>query len=48
MHLIRDLNDDLWESPFDTEYESFVLKVKELIFPIFETIDRYGLKEKIS
>ena len=46
VHLIRDLNDDLWESPFDTEYESFVLKVKELIFPIFETIDRYGLKKR--
>ncbi len=46
VHLIRDLNDDLWENPFDTEYEYFVLKVKELIAPIFETIDRYGLKKR--
>ena len=44
VHLIRDLNDDLWAAPFDTELESFVLQVKNLLEPIFATIARYGLK----
>ena len=44
VHLIRDLNDDLRKNPFNLEYEKFVLQVKELMFPIFETIDKYGLK----
>jgi len=44
VHLIRDLNDDLWAAPFDTEFESFVLQVKNLLEPIFATIARYGLK----
>lgn len=46
VHLIRDINDDLWKSPFDAEYETFVLQVKEFILPIFEAIDRYGLKKR--
>ena len=25
VHLIRDLNDDLWKNPFDSDYESFVV-----------------------
>ncbi|MGE5660053.1 MAG: TM0106 family RecB-like putative nuclease [Actinomycetota bacterium] len=45
VHLIRDLNNDLWKEPFDTEFETFVLNVKELILPIFETIEKYGLKQ---
>jgi uncharacterized protein YprB with RNaseH-like and TPR domain len=45
VHLIRDMNDDLWKNPFDSEYESFVIQVKELMFPIFESIDKYGLKK---
>lgn len=44
VHLIRDINDDLWNSPFDSEFESFVLKVRNLIVPIFEKIDECGLK----
>lgn len=46
VHLLRDINDDLWKSPFNTEYESFVLKVQEFILPIFEAIDKYGLKKR--
>ncbi|WP_017313984.1 IS66 family transposase [Mastigocladopsis repens] len=45
VHLIRDLNDDLRETPFDTEYETFVLEVKNLIIPIMETIQKCGLKK---
>jgi len=46
VHLIRDLNDDLWKDPFDTEFEAFVLEVRNLILPIFETIEKYGLKTR--
>ena len=46
VHLIRDINDDLWKSPFDTEYEAFVLKIKEFILPVFEAVDKYGLKKR--
>ena len=44
VHLIRDLNEDLRKNPFNLEYEKFVLQVKELMIPVFEAIDRYGLK----
>ncbi|MCG6137630.1 MAG: IS66 family transposase [Nostoc sp. LLA-1] len=47
VHLIRDLNDDLRETPFDTEYEMFVLEVRNLIIPIMEAIQKYGLKKRI-
>lgn len=46
VHLIRDINDDLWKHPFDAEYESFVLKFRNLIIPIFESIEKYGLKKR--
>ncbi len=42
VHLIRDINDDLWKSPFNTEFETFVSEVKNLIAPIFKTIGKYG------
>jgi len=46
VHLIRDLNDDLWASPFDAEFEMFVLEVKKLIIPILEAVDEHGLKNE--
>ncbi|MDJ0692409.1 MAG: TM0106 family RecB-like putative nuclease [Xenococcaceae cyanobacterium MO_188.B32] len=46
VHLLRDINDDLWKSPFDKQYEDFVLEVKKLILPIFEAVDKYGLKKR--
>jgi hypothetical protein len=45
-HLIRDLNDDLRKSPFDAELETFVSSVRDLIVPIFEAVDKYGLKTR--
>ena len=45
-HLIRDLNDDLREHPFDKEYEAFVLEVRDLILPIMEAVQQYGLKKQ--
>jgi hypothetical protein len=46
VHLIRDLNDDLWRLPFNTEFESFVLEVRNLIIPITETIQVHGLRKR--
>jgi len=46
VHLIRDLNNDLWATPFDTEFEIFVLEVRNLIIPIMETVQKYGLKKR--
>jgi Transposase IS66 family. len=44
VHLIRDLNDDLWKNPFNAEYERFVMAVRDLFVPIFKDVERYGLK----
>lgn len=45
-HLIRDLNDDLWKSPFESEFGAFVLEVRDLIIPIMETVQECGLKKQ--
>jgi len=46
VHLIRDLNNNLWDSPFNSEFEDFVFEVKNLLLPIFEAVDEYGLKKR--
>ena len=46
VHLIRDLNEDLWKNPFNREYESFVAAVRDLLVPIFRDVERYGLKAR--
>jgi hypothetical protein len=46
VHLIRDLNEDLQAHPMDTEYEAFLLAVRNLIVPIMETVQNYGLKRR--
>ncbi|MEB3121809.1 MAG: IS66 family transposase [Snowella sp.] len=46
VHLIRDMNDDLWKAPFDIEYEGFILEVRNLIVPILQTAEEHGLKSK--
>ena len=45
VHLIRDLNDDLYKNPYDTEYEKFILELRNLIIPIFDSIKKYGSKK---
>jgi len=45
-HLIRDVNDDLWKEPFNQEFELFVLELKNLIVPILQTVQKYGLKKR--
>lgn len=44
VHLIRDINNDLWNNPYNREYEAFVSEVKNLLIPIFEAEKKYGLK----
>ena len=46
MHLIRDLNDELWKNPFNTELEEFVAAFKDLISPIMDDVSKYGLKKR--
>ena len=45
-HLIGDLNDDLWRNPFNQEYEAFLVSVRDLLVPLFEDVERYGLKAR--
>jgi hypothetical protein len=46
VHLIRDLNDDLWKNPFDDELERFVGAVRGLLVPLLEDARRFGLKAR--
>jgi predicted RecB family nuclease len=46
VHLIRDINDDLWKFPFDKELEAFAVEVQSLLVPILEAVDHYGLKAR--
>ncbi|MDP2336266.1 MAG: TM0106 family RecB-like putative nuclease [Bacteroidota bacterium] len=45
VHLIRDLNDDLWKHPFDIEYEKFITELRNLILPIFVSVEKYGSRK---
>jgi predicted RecB family nuclease len=45
VHLIRDLNDDLWKNPFNQELEGFVGAVMDLLVPIMADVERFGLKQ---
>jgi hypothetical protein len=46
VHLIRDLNDDLWKNPFNSELEGLVSAVRDLIVLIMADVDKYGLKKR--
>lgn len=46
VHLIRDINDDLRKSPFDSELELFANSLRDLLAPIFKTIEKYGSKAR--
>lgn len=46
VHLIRDLNNDLWRRPFDAELETFVLDVRDVVVPILEAANKYGLRKR--
>ena len=44
VHLIRDLNRDVLQEPFNQEMKELVHEFTLLLRPIIETIDRFGLK----
>ena len=44
IHLMRDLNDETLNNPFDEELKRIVRGFAELLRPIVQTVDRYGLK----
>jgi len=46
IHLIRDLNDDLFKNQFNEEYKNLVSAFSKLLRMIIETIDNHGLKKK--
>lgn len=46
IHLIRDINDDLFKNQFDFEYKQIVTCFGKLLRKIVDTIDKYGLKKR--
>ncbi len=46
IHLMRDLNDEILNNPFDTEMKSICTGFTGLLKPIVETVDRHGLKRR--
>lgn len=45
LHLTRDLNDELLAHPYDEELRELVKGFANLLRPMVETVDRYGLKK---
>jgi predicted RecB family nuclease len=45
IHLIRDINDDLYKHPYDDGLKIVAQDFTNLVKPIIETVDRYGLKK---
>jgi hypothetical protein len=46
VHFLRDLNNSLWENPFDKEYESFITEIRNLLVPMIQEAQKYGLKKR--
>ena len=46
IHLIRDLNEDLYKEPFNEEFKELVGDVAALLKPMIETVDKFGLKAR--
>lgn len=46
IHLIRDLNDDLYKTPLDFGYKELVIRFGDLINLIVSTINKRGLKKR--
>ena len=46
VHLIRDINRDLLQNPFDEEFKEMVSGFTTLLRRIITTIDQYGLKRR--
>jgi hypothetical protein len=46
IHLIRDLNDAVLKHPYDEELKGLIKSFADLVKPMVETVDRYGLKSR--
>ena len=46
VHLLRDLNDELHTHPYDEELKRLGKTFADLVKPMIETVDRYGLKAR--
>jgi predicted RecB family nuclease len=46
IHLVRDINDDVFKNPFDEELKSLAKGLTDVLCPIVETIDKFGLKKR--
>jgi hypothetical protein len=44
IHLVRDVNNDLFHCPFDQELKHLAQQLVAVLKPIIETIDKFGLK----
>jgi len=44
IHLIRDMNDDLCKQPYNEEIRTIAQAFSELVKPMIESVDRFGLK----
>jgi hypothetical protein len=44
IHLMRDINDDLHKQPFNEELKDIARQFADLLKPIVESVDRFGLK----
>jgi predicted RecB family nuclease len=45
IHLMRDLNDEVLDLPFDEEFKRIVMGFAEILKLMVESVDRYGLKK---
>lgn len=45
IHLIRDINDDLFKNPFDEELKTLARDFTSILKPIIDTIDKHGLQK---
>jgi hypothetical protein len=46
IHLIRDINDDLFKNPFDEELKMLARDFTTTLVPMIASIDKYGLKKR--
>jgi hypothetical protein len=44
IHLIRDMNDDLCKQPYNEEIRTMAQAFSDLVKPMIESVDRFGLK----
>jgi hypothetical protein len=46
IHLLRDLNDEVLNAPYDEEVKHLVVSFSQLLKPMVDTVDRHGLKRR--